>query len=212
MLSAFSRLCNGGQQAIPYRRYIERWVARIKSNYDLPTRRLNLPLMPFYRFRLDSPLPPQQAERNIALMTGTRPPITFFAFGTGRKGHRSAAAFFGKVREYSFDLQRNISYRNSFLPTIRGHIEPAAGGAQITVTMFLNPVVAAFCVLWLSMAVWSEWKIIVIQRQGITLSQVVFPILMLGFFLTLTIGGFLAEALIAKRLLRSALKATVGHR
>jgi hypothetical protein len=212
LLSAFSRLCNGGQQAIPYRRYIGRWVARIKSNYDLPTRRLNLALMPFYRFRLDSPLSPEQAERNIALMTGVHPPVTFFAFGTGLTGHRSSAAFFGKVKNYSFNLQRNISYRNSFLPTIRGRIEAAATGAQITVTMFINSGAAVFISFWFSMLFWIAWKFIVVHRQGIPPMFAIIFSFMLVSGLLIVVGGFLTEALTARRLLKSILKATVSHR
>lgn len=57
----------------------------------------------------------------------------------------------GKARDNTFEVQRIIKYRNSFLPCIKGVVQPAHKGSQILVTMKLHKLVIAFMAVWFAM-------------------------------------------------------------
>src|SRR6476469_5057876 len=105
--------------------------------------------MPYYHFELDVKLPPKTvAERLQAL---TRPEPGFWeSFGMMWKPRGSGSPpFIGTVRTDSFKLRRDIRYRNSFLPLIRGRVAPLGSGARLDITMFIHPAVGVFLVFWL---------------------------------------------------------------
>lgn len=61
--------------------------------------------------------------------------------------------FNGKIFEDSFKIQRNISYRNSFLPVIIGSITEAENGSEITMKFRLNLFVTGFMTFWFSFVI-----------------------------------------------------------
>jgi hypothetical protein len=101
--------------------------------------------------------------------------------------------FVGYVKEDSFRLQRNIRYRNSFLPLIRGRIVPTETGTQVQVTMFMHPVAVIFMVFWL----WVTWPYAPADQS--TSAHPSWPLFAFG--LVLALGGFFPEAIKAKRML-----------
>lgn len=56
--------------------------------------------------------------------------------------------FEGEVSDIGFKLSRIISYRNSFLPIIKGSFEESASGLKINISMSMHPFVNAFMLIW----------------------------------------------------------------
>lgn len=151
--------------------------------------------MPFYRFEIEvNAPPPVVVERLRAIVRGK---LSFWESVRQSFPFNQAdgAPFIGSVQEDSFKLRRNIRYRNSFLPMIRGTIASYGVGTRISVTMFLHPVVAIFMIFWLGMVTW-----VAVSRP--TASPI--PWGMLAFGIALTVGGFIPEAIKAKRLISEA--------
>lgn len=61
--------------------------------------------------------------------------------------------FNGKILENSFKIQRNISYRNSFLPVIIGNIEEKDSGAKVSIKMRMNLFIKGFMTFWFSFVI-----------------------------------------------------------
>lgn len=55
----------------------------------------------------------------------------------------------GKITGNEFEIHRWISYRNSFLPMIKGRIDPEMGGSKVYVTMSMHILVILFMCVWL---------------------------------------------------------------
>ena len=105
--------------------------------------------MPYYRFQVDSPLPPKTiAARIHAITRESRGLLEYFR--RGRPTNPPGPGFLGRVKDLSFRLQRDIRYSNSFLPVIRGRIVPDIVGSKMIVTMYLHPAAAVFMTFWLS--------------------------------------------------------------
>jgi hypothetical protein len=101
--------------------------------------------------------------------------------------------FIGSVQDYSFRIRRDIRYRNSFLPLVWGHIVPTPTGAGVIVTMFMHPFTLAFMLFWLG-----------IVGRGVLMDKSTSPAFLWGMFIfgiALCAGGFIPEAVKAKRLL-----------
>ena len=58
--------------------------------------------------------------------------------------------FNGEILEDSFKIQRNINYRNSFLPVLIGEIKKTDSGSKITIKTRLNLFVIVFLCIWFS--------------------------------------------------------------
>jgi hypothetical protein len=152
--------------------------------------------MPFYRFEIDVTAPPPVVvERLRAIVRGK------LSFGESFRQSFSfnrtySAPFIGSVQDDSFKLRRNIRYRNSFLPMIRGTITSYGVGTRVSVTMFLQPVVAIFMIFWLGMVASAA-----VSHPNAS----PIPWGMLAFGIALSIGGFIPEAIKAKRLILEAI-------
>jgi hypothetical protein len=154
--------------------------------------------MPFYRFEIDVNAPqPVVVERLRAIVRGK------LSFGESFRqsfslpfSQTEGAPFIGSVQDDSFKMRRNIRYRNSFLPMIRGTIGSYGVATRVSVTMFLHPAVAIFMIFWLGMV-----ASVVVSRP--TSSPISWG--MLAFGIALPIAGFIPEAIKAKRLISEAL-------
>ncbi|WP_210411434.1 hypothetical protein [Oceanispirochaeta crateris] len=71
-------------------------------------------------------------------------PLKLFKIGVGNK------VFHGQVHQDHFKIYRQISYRNSFLPQIKGRMTQKENKTIIDVSMKLHPFVIAFMTLWFS--------------------------------------------------------------
>lgn len=57
--------------------------------------------------------------------------------------------YIGKIYDNQFEIKRAISYRNSFLPIIKGEIKEDVSGSKIKVSMNLHHYVKIFMIVWL---------------------------------------------------------------
>ncbi len=101
-----------------------------------------LRLLPFDRFSLSSPHPVKALVDRLEAVTEPERPL----FLAPREPY-----FFGDVSTSGFDLIRNIRARNSFTPKIEGEFGPDGGETHIHVTVSLQPAVAAFMIIWMSL-------------------------------------------------------------
>lgn len=151
--------------------------------------------MPFYRFQVDVNAPPQVVLDRLKSIVGPKP--GFWESMTWTSRGSATVPFIGAVQDDSFSIHRDIRYRNSFLPLIRGRIMPTGTATRVSVTMFIHPFVAVFMLFWLGMVV-----------HFALISPA--PLIPGGMFLAgvaMTLGGFFPEAFKARRLICEAVDA-----
>ncbi len=162
--------------------------------------------MPWYRFHIETHLSPQAALARVSTLVRERPGLVQSfkeAFGWRPDG---APPFFGSVEGTEFKCQRDIRYKNSFLPRIRGRVGRSPYGTRIDVTMSLHPIVAALMVIWLGGVGISA--VVFGQSDGAPIAMM--PIPMFIFGVGLTLGAFYPEAIKARRLLEQHLSDGIG--
>ena len=149
--------------------------------------------MPFYSFSLEVNVPPQVVtERLRSIIREKHKSSNIQAW---QSSDRATMPFIGTVQDGSFRMRRDIRTRNSFLPLIWGRVVPTRAGSRVSVTMFINPLVALFLILW----VW------VTANFAVTLPVPFVAWGMLIFGIALTIVEFFPEAIKAKRLIYEAI-------
>jgi hypothetical protein len=83
----------------------------------------------------------------IARLAAAVEPRKFWRFGGGQR------PFEGEVSATSFRIRRIITYRNSFLPVIRGDVVPEGRGSRLAASLTLHPSVIVFLVIWSALLV-----------------------------------------------------------
>jgi hypothetical protein len=157
--------------------------------------------MAIYRFQLRSDLSTQAVLERIQALAREQP-----GFGQSLKesfGWRKEGSppFIGRVEGNDFKLYRDIGYRNSFLPRIRGRVSAYRDGANIDVTMYLHPFVLVFMLFWLG-GVAAGAVTLLGHGKG---SEALIPLGMFFFGVALPLGGFYPEAIKARRILQEHL-------
>lgn len=123
--------------------------------------------------------------------------------------------FTGTAENGRFFIQRDINYRNSFLPQVKGIIEPdpQGSGSRVTVTMAMHKFVQVFMCFWLFMvgAIGIPLAIAALNHklqppQNDWMGAVI-PLVMLVFGLSLPHFGFWGEAKKAENFLTETLQA-----
>jgi hypothetical protein len=155
--------------------------------------------MPYYNFQLQVSLPPEAVAERIRAITSAKP-AGFFAQARTVWSGIGSNVFLGEVHGDSFSLQRNISYRNSFLPQIKGKVFQGGGGTTVDVRMCLNPFAAIFMLIWLGGVGSAAVSILYDDAMSLV------PLGMFVLGLVLTAAGFFPEAFKAKRLLTDLLR------
>lgn len=150
--------------------------------------------MPFYSFNLDLDIPPQAVAERLQSIVGQKPGL--FESMAWRQHDPGNPPFIGTVSDTSFKMRRDIQYRNSFLPLIRGRFGAIGTGTWVSVTMFIHPLVALFVVFWLGVAL----SVAVSDQAGSLMGWG-----FLAFGIALTAAGFFPEAMKARRLISEAL-------
>jgi len=161
--------------------------------------------MPIYRFTVDARVSKQEAAARIRRLI--REPRGFLESVRHSFGSSSGVEppFLGKIDGDSFRVRRDIRYRNSFLPLVWGRISSVPAGTQVSVTMFLHPLVTAFVLFWLSAVGFGAWRLLTAPNVSHSSSAFI-PAAMFVFGVALTCGGFFPEALKARRLLEDAIQ------
>lgn len=144
-------------------------------------------LIPYEKFQIDSSLSAAEVLQRIKQCTGERKLFNF----------NSSHEFSGHVKEQEFEITRNISYQNSFLPVVEGKVKQTSTGAQVTVSMRLHLAVMFFMAIWFSGV--SIGCIAVLARLDKFSMLKLLPFGMLFLGIALVLGGFWFEASKQKR-------------
>jgi len=147
--------------------------------------------------------------RKLELFSPLRPGALAEALGEEvepKKWPRRAPSrrFEGTVTETGFDVSRAITYRNSFLPRLKGTFVPDGPGCRISLTMGLHPGTLVFLVVWAGIAVLGGVAYAASAvTQGGPFSAVLIPLGMLLFGWAIVMGSFWFEARKSEALLCS---------
>ncbi len=158
--------------------------------------------MALYRFQLELPLTTEDAVERVRTLVRERPGfMQAFKESFGRRP-LGAPPFIGRVTGNDFTLCRDIRYRNSFLPRIRGHVGSCPSGTRVDITMSLHPLIVMFILVWFG-AVGSA--AVGMLTHGKT-AEALFPAGMCVFLVLMTVAGFYPEAIKARRILEEKLR------
>ena len=158
--------------------------------------------MPFYRYELVSTLQPETVLRRVGTLVREAPGFLQSVKESFWKRPEDAPPFIGKIEGNAFRMHRNIRYRNSFLPQVRGSVVSTPVGTTLRITMHLHPVAAVFMLVWLGAVATGALAAFTSQCESI--ASALIPAGMLVFGIALTVGGFYPEAFKARRLLEQA--------
>jgi hypothetical protein len=158
-------------------------------------------LVPVRKLTIDTALTPREICDRLS--ADVSQPTGWFGLGP------APGFFHGDVSTTEFELVRNITYRNSFLPAVRGVIEPTEFGSRVAVTMQPVGYVLAFMAFWLgSVALGCIVMLAMfIGAMGSFNVAGLIPFIMLAFGLTLMNVSFGGEAKKAAAYLHDALPA-----
>ncbi len=162
--------------------------------------------MALYRFEATSPMPVEELLNRLRTLASEEvgPWQSLKERFWGRPAIHSP--FIGRVEGNTFRFRRDIDYRNSFLPQIRGVVTRGPGGTVLRVSMRLHPFVAVFLTLWLA-GVGAGLAFAVSRMKQVSVGVVV-PAGMFVFGLGLAYFGFYPEARKARRILEEAIGAS----
>ncbi len=162
--------------------------------------------MPFYRCQIESPLSNEAVLLRVRGMVRKTPGLIQSIKESFRSHTESSPPFIGTVVGKTFQIQRDIRYRNSFLPRIRGSVVPLSSGSTVFLTMHLHPVVFVFMLFWHVPVGFVAF--LVLKSPQSSFRTVCVPVGMFFFGIVLTASGFYPEAVKARRLLEQGLENT----
>lgn len=112
-------------------------------------------------------------------------------FKIGFNQSKGKELFEGEFKQDTFDIQRIISGRNSFLPQIKGEIQSDISGTRLVLDLKINTFVVVFMIIWLTFVLFGfVMGIIGVINQGINPFLLIFPLIMIGFGIGLLHYGY----------------------
>lgn len=160
-------------------------------------------MFPSERFKMTTYLSPEEVIKKLSeVVEPTSSQIQI-------RPNKSDKPYQGQIGEHSFKISRIIYSRNSFLPEIKGRIQPQGRGSQIEIEIKLDPFVIIFMYFWLSMVALGAFIFL-----GVALLEQKFepeyliPVGMLIFGSVLPRIAFLPEAKKSKQFLMELFQAT----
>jgi hypothetical protein len=149
-----------------------------------------MPLLPYDTLEIESPLSVAEARLRLQGATG---PERWMRLGT------PPHPFEGEVTEHEVRIRRAIGYQNSFLPRIRGRLEPAAQGSRLAATMEMHPLATLIMGLWMAIGLTTSLPMLVLAvLSDPPAEMVIIPVVMLLGGWALASGAFTLEARIAR--------------
>jgi hypothetical protein len=142
-------------------------------------------ILPSQNLILHSPLTAVECENKLREFTEEMKP-----FKLSWKAPIYSKRYIGFVFDGKFEIHRNITYRNSFLPIIRGKISPTAVGSEIQINMKLEAFVKVFIGLWLGFTFLFCVAVIMVMFKASFSPFFIIPFIMAIFGLTLSHGAF----------------------
>ena len=116
-------------------------------------------------------------------------PRKFLSFDIGKK---EKIPFEGSVEKNQFNIQRNINYKNSFIPQIIGTFTNERGKTKISVNLKLLNLVYFFVILLIGFSLFILLMGIYFNRIS-DIDFIIFPLGFIIFTLLLTRFGFYIE-------------------
>ena len=118
-------------------------------------------------------------------------------------------AFSGELFDDNFIITRNIVYRNSFLPVIKGKIYCENGNTIIEMFLRLHLFVIVFLSIWLSIPFMLICLVLfnLIVKQTGSLNSIIMPMILFLFGCFVMIGGFNYENAKAQNIIKELLEA-----
>jgi hypothetical protein len=158
--------------------------------------------MPYKRVVLHSELPiAELASRLGALIMPKRSFATRFKDSFSQPCHE--AAFEGTMASDHFVVVPVINHRNTFLPTIHGHLSEDIIGTKIVITMHIHWSAAAFMLFWFGVI---GYGLSVMLANGDYGFKLVLPIMMILFGVALVCGCFYPEVAKATKCVKQAIQ------
>ncbi|OOQ57982.1 hypothetical protein [Mucilaginibacter pedocola] len=146
---------------------------------------------PYERFNIITPLSPEEVHQR--LLEEIKPPteLSFKELFKGKSHHY----FRGVAWPTAFEVEPQISGRNSFVPKITGKTEFYLNGSSIYVTMALKTPVLVFMCAWLGMVCFAFITILLaVVKQGGPLTPLVIPLIMFCFGYGMALFGFKSKS------------------
>lgn len=152
-------------------------------------------MFPYENFTINTSLHPEIVRQKLLAVVEPRKAIRWNINNYGKP-------YEGEVGDHSFEINRIINYRNSFLPIIKGRIYPEGMGSKIDIKMAMHPFVIVFMSIWLGI-VGNIWILAAIATiaEGKFESSILAASGMLLVGLLLPLIGFKPEASSSKQFL-----------
>jgi hypothetical protein len=141
--------------------------------------------LPSFNLILESHLSAEECERQIRAHAEEKKPFKF-----SWKAPIYSKRYIGCVLDGEFEIHRNITYRNSFLPIIHGKINRKESGSEIKISMKLDPFVKGFMFLWLGFTFLFCIAVIMVMFKASFSAFLIIPFIMAIFGLALSHGAF----------------------
>jgi hypothetical protein len=166
-------------------------------------------LLPFEKYVLVTTLTPEEVLRRLGNAIQAENDYTWSAF---RRVYRKP--YRGAVTGLTFRMIRNINYRNSFIPVIRGRVTSISGQTEIMINMRPVGFIIVFMSFWLGLTGLVCIGILLngifqfreILQNGFSLAFII-PFIMFAFGSGLFLYGFKSESNQSKEFLADLLKA-----
>lgn len=166
-------------------------------------------LLPFEKYVLITSLTTEDVLRRLGNSIQAENDYTWSAF---RRVY--SKPYRGAVTGLSFRMIRNINYRNSFIPVIRGRVTCISGQTQVMISMRPIGFIIVFMAFWLGLTGLVCIGILLsgilqfrqIIQSGFT-PAVIIPFIMFAFGSGLFLYGFKSESTESKQFLADLLMA-----
>ena len=156
--------------------------------------------LPFETIVIETPLTKEETISNLSKSIEPEKSFRFF-------NKSDTKDFEGQLRGNEFEIKRIISYRNSFLPIIKGRLQTFGTGTRVTVNMRLHAAVIIFMAVWFGgVGLFFLASLLGLKDNGDT---ILFPLGMLLFGYALTMGGYLFESYRTKEILTDITKGRI---
>jgi hypothetical protein len=156
--------------------------------------------LPFETIVIETPLTKEETISNLT--KSIEPEKTFRFFNKS-----DTKDFEGQLRGNEFEIKRIISYRNSFLPIIKGRLQTIGTGTRVTVNMRLHVAVMVFMAVWFGFV--GLFFVASLLGSEDNSDTILFPLGMLFFGYALTMGGYLFESYRTKEILIAITKGRI---
>ena len=161
--------------------------------------------LPYEHLKIRTRLSTDEAQKRLADIIEAK---RFFRwFESNHKPYQ------GIIEGSHFEVSRIIHYRNSFLPNIKGEIQPDMRGCSIDIRMYPHGIVIAVMILWLGsvgfffLSMLGSFVFSAAQSHSGDLSILLIPAVMFAFGYALLLGGFKFESVKSKKFFRELFQA-----